>query len=328
MKSRRTFIHCLGVIFGSSFDARGARPGGKPFRVGFLEAGSRSVNAAFLASFMQGIRQLGYVEGQDIQVAARWAEGDAQRFPKLYAELDSEKPDVIVVASNVGALAARNAASSTPVVFVGVNDPVGTGLVHDLARPGGRLTGLTIRFGQGLVSKAVQLLKEAVPGASRLAVLLAPFGTAIQGLEEARAAGTSLGMIIIVYEVHQTSDFFDRFARMRQQGVDSLMVISGPLTVSSRDTIVKLAASHHIPSAYEFPEFARAGGLLAYGASIPAQFKRAATYVDKILRGMAPGDLPVEQPTDFELVVNLTTARALGINIPSAVLLRADELIH
>ena len=327
MKGRRTFIYRLAAILSVSIDARGARPDDKPFRVGFLEAGSHLVNGRFLATFLQGLQQLGYVDGQNVQVTTRWAEGDAQRFPKLYAELDEGKPDVIVVASNLGALAARNAPSSTPVVFVGVVDPVGGGMVADLAHPGGRLTGLTVRFGQGLVSKVVQLLKEVVPRASRLAVLLAPFGTALQGLEEARAAATSMGMSVIVSEVHQSSDLSNRFAQIQQQGADSLMVISGPLTVSSRGTIVRLAESIRLPSAYEFSEFARAGGLLAYGPSIPAQFKRAATYVDKILKGMVPGELPVEQPTEFELVVNVKTAKVLGINLPSAVLLRADELI-
>lgn len=328
MRSRRTFVCRLAFILSVSFDAKSARPGGKPVRLGFLEAGSRSVNSRFLISFLQGLQQLGYVEGRDIQVETRWAEGDAQRFPKLYAELEEDKPDVIVVASNVGALAAKNATSSTPVVFVGVNDPVGTGLVNDLAHPGGRLTGLTIRFEQGLVSKAIQLLKEVVPSASSLAVLLAPFGTALQGLQEAKEAATSLGMKVVQCEFRQVSELSGVFARMQQQGADSLMVISGPLTVSSREMIVKLAATTHIPSAYEFPEFARAGGLLAYGPSIPAQFMRAATYVDRILKGAVPADLPVEQPTNFELVVNLKTARTLGIKLPTAVLSRADELIE
>jgi putative ABC transport system substrate-binding protein len=189
------------------------------------------------------------------------------------------------------------------------------------------MTGISRVFGEGLIGKALQLLKDIVPGASRIAILWNATGEVEPRLKEAQAAVRTLGMTPLPIAVRELSDFDDAFARLRKQNADALLVVTDPLTLRYRETIVKLAAANRIPAVYEFAEFARAGGLIAYSASVPALFGRAAIYVDKILKGARPGDLPIEQPTKFELVINLRTAKALGLTIPQSLLLRADEVI-
>jgi putative ABC transport system substrate-binding protein len=328
MMDRRAFIGTLGgSLLATSLGAE-AQSTSKVYRIGFLEAGAASVNRHFLEAFEKGLREYGYVDGENVVIDARWAEGKAERFPELLAELVRLKPDVIVVASTLGAVAAKKSIASIPVVFVGVSGPLDKGLVASLARPGGNMTGISRVFGEGLLGKGLQLLKEMVPGASRIAILWNAAGEVEPRLVEAQAAVRTLGMTPLPIDVREPSGLADAFARMRQQKADAMMVVADPMTLRNRETIVKLAAANRMPAVYEFAEFARAGGLIAYSASAPANFQRAALYVDKILKGAKPADLSVEQPTKFDLVINLKTAKALGLTIPQSLLLRADEVIQ
>ncbi len=325
---RRTFLDSLVHIAIVAPLAALAQPSRKSYRIGFLEAGAASANRHFLDAFRSGLSELGYVEGGNVIIDIRWAEGRAERFPELLAELAKLKPDVLVVASTLGAVAARKTITSIPVVFVGVAAPVEMGLVASLARPGGNMTGTSRAFGEGLIGKALQLFKDIVPAASRIAILWNSGGEVEPRRKEAQAAVRALGMTPLPIDVREISDFDGAFARMRDQRADGLIVITDPLTLRHRDAIVKLAAANRIPTVYEFVEFARAGGLIAYSANIPELFRRSAIYVDKILNGANPADLPIEQPTKFELVINLKTAKALGLTIPQSLLLRADEVIQ
>jgi len=325
---RRTFVGTLGGSLLAASLAAGAQSAKKIYRIGFLEAGAAAVNLHFLQAFESGLREFGYVDGNNVVIDARWAEGQADRFPKLLAELVALKPEVIVVASTLGAVAAKKVVTSIPIVFVGVSDPLDMGLVASLARPGGNMTGISRVFGEGLIGKALQVLKDIVPDASRIAILWNASGEVEPRLKEAQAAVRMLGMTPLPIDVRGPSDFDAAFARMRKQRADAVMVVTDPLTLRHRETIVNLAAANRIPAVYEFAEFARAGGLVAYSASVPALFARAAMYVDKILKETKPADLPVEQPTKFELVINLKTAKTLNLAIPQPLLLRADEVIQ
>jgi putative ABC transport system substrate-binding protein len=328
MMDRRAFIGTLGGTLLAQPVVSRAQPATKVYRIGFLEAGAESVNRHFLEAFRSGLRELGYSEGGNVVIDARWAEGRAERFPELLGELLTLQPDVFVIASTLGAVAAKSAVASIPVVFVGVSDPLDMGLVKSLARPGGNMTGISRGFGEGLIGKALQLLKSIVPGASRIAILWNSAGEVAPRLKEAEAAVRTLHMTPLPIDLRAPFDFDEAFARIRRQRANAMMVVTDPLTLRHRETIVRLAAANRIPAVYEFAEFARAGGLISYAASVPPLFHRAATYVDKILKGAKPGDLAVEQPTKFELVINLKTAKALGITIPQSLLLRADEVIQ
>ena len=328
MMGRRAFIGTVGASLLAAAIAVRAQAATRVYRIGFLEAGAASVNRHFLEAFQSGLREFGYVQGNNVVIDDRWAEGRAERFPELLGELVQLKPDMIVVASTLGAVAAKKVVTSIPVVFVGVADPLDMGLVVSLARPGGNMTGISRGFGEGLVGKGLQLLKNIVPEASRIAILWNAAGEIAPRLKEAQAAVRTLGMMPLPIDVRESSDFDGAFARMRKQNANAMMVLADPLTLRHRETIVNLAAANRIPAVYEFAEFARAGGLISYAASVPALFHRAASYVDKILKGAKPGDLSIEQPTKFELVINLKTARALGIAVPQSVLLRADEVIR
>jgi putative ABC transport system substrate-binding protein len=243
------------------------------------------------------------------------SEGTAEGFRRHLAELLQLRPDVLVVSSAVGALEAKRATSSIPIVFVGVGDPVASGLVKGLARPGGNLTGLTRAAGEGLVGKTVQVLTEIAPGRTRLAILWNP-ESPIKGLTQAEDAARTFGMTPIPVEVREPGGLQAAFATMREQRMNALFVVTDPLSLANRKVIVDLASSNRIPAGYEFGEFVRAGGLVAYTSSITDQFRRAAIYVDKILHGAKPAELPIEQPTKFELMINLKAARALGLTIP------------
>jgi putative ABC transport system substrate-binding protein len=237
--------------------------------------------------------------------------------------------DVIVAASDPGAMAAKQATATVPIVFVGVDDPVGVGLVEGLARPGGNVTGLSLAFGEGFAGKWVELLKEAVPRTSRVAVLYVEASVGNEKrLRDMETAATVLGVRLQEIGVKGATEFDEAFSTMGRDGAGELVVLTSPLTLRYRARIVQLAAIGHVPALYGFGEFARAGGLMAYGPSVPEMFRHAATYVDKILKGAKPADLPVEQPTKFEFVVNLKTAKALGLTIPPAMLARADEVIQ
>jgi putative ABC transport system substrate-binding protein len=326
---RRAFTSTLATgLFASPF-AIGAEESGKVWRVGFAEAGAPDANQRFFDAFRLGLRELGYVERQNLVLVDRWAGGQLDRFPALLTELVRLKVDVIVVASGPGALAAKAAVTAIPVVFVGVQDPVGNGLVASLRRPGANLTGFSLADEDGLASKRLEILKEAVPTIGTLAFMWNPTVPGFERrLKEAQVAARTLGMTLRPFEVRQPRDIDETFSLMRKEHMSGLMVLADPLTVRSRQRIVDFAASERLPAIYPFLEFVQAGGLIAYGPSVRELFHRAAIYVDKIFKGTQPSELPVEQPTKFELLINLRTADALGLTIPQALLLRADEVIR
>ncbi len=321
----------LAVILAISFNlaplAAETQQAGKVYRIGFLEAGSSSVNQHFLAGFRQGLRELGYIEGQQIVIEDRWAEGRPELFPGLLTELIGLKVDIIVVSSNAGAVAAKNATGTIPIIFVAVGDPLRLGLVVSLGRPGGNMTGLST-LSEEYAAKWVELLKEVVPRASLVALLWNPKNIHAARAKEVRDAAKALRVKLESFEVGDPGEFDGTFAAMTRKRVDGLIVIADPLTVRYRTRIVELAAKNRLSTIYGFSEFVRAGGLMAYGASVPDMFHRAAYFVDKILKGAKPGDLPVEQPTKVELVINLKTAKALGLTIPQTLLQRADQVIE
>lgn len=325
MNARRDFLGLAGTCVTAAAFAQ-ART--KVHRVGFLEAGAASANGHFLAAFRDGMREQGYVEGRNLVIDVRWAEGRAERFPTLLRELMGLQPDVIVVASTLGALSAHEIVKTVPVVFVGVSDPLQMGIVDSLAHPGGNLTGLSRHFGEGLLGKALQILLAVAPGVTRVGILSNVDGEVAVRVREAEAGARAQNVVPLPVTVRDEHDFAGAFATLRRERANGLMVIADPLTVRHRDVIIRLAAVDRLPAVYEFGEFARAGGLVSYSASISALFVRAAAYVGKILAGTRPGDIPVEQPSTFELVVNMRTARALKLTVPQSLLGWADEVIQ
>jgi putative ABC transport system substrate-binding protein len=268
------------------------------------------------------------VEGQNIAIEERWAEGRPERFPALAAELVRLSVDVLVGGGNQAIQALRHATSTIPIVMAVSSDPVGVGLVTSLARPGGNITGVSIQAAE-VGGKRLELLKEAVPRASRVAVLWnAADASKTSELHDTQVAAHAFGMTLYSAEVRGPNDFDSAFAVILRERPDALLTFSDPLTLNHQRRIVDFAARHRLPLMSEAKEFAEAGGLMTYGASLPALVRRAAYYVDRILKGSKPADLPVERPTKFELVLNLKTAKALGITMPPSLLLLADEVIQ
>ena len=302
-------------------------------RIGFLTLNlAAPANPRVLESFLQGLRALGYVEGRNVQIEYRGAEGKPERFPALAAELAALKVDVIVTAGGtLAALAAKHATTTIPIVFHAVGDPVEEGLVNSLARPGGNLTGLAVASPE-LVNKSLELLKQAVPGVSRVALLLksdaVPERVKKARLKAANAAARTLGVRLQVVEARGPEDFDRAFSDMTRARAEALTVQGTPVFDSQRRRLVDLAARNLLPAVYSFSVYVEAGGLMSYGQDIADFARRAATYVDKILKGAKPGDLPVEQPTNFQLLVNLKTAKTLGLTIPPSLLQRADQVIE
>ncbi len=307
-----------------------AQPAGKVPRIGVLSASSSpSSNPRSYEAFRQGLRELGSVEGQNIVIDYRFAEGRFVRLPDLAAELVRLKVDIIVAVPTPAAAAAKNATETIPIVMISVGDPVGLGLIASLARPGGNVTGLTYSAGMEIFGKGLELLKETVPKVRRVAILSNP-GNPAQPLmiREVNVAARSLGVQLQLLEARGPNEFDGAFAAMAKERVGALLVVADSMFIAHRTRLADLAARSRLPAAYGFRESVEAGGLMSYGPSVPDLFRRAATFVDKILKGAKPADLPVEQPTKFELVVNLKTARALGLTIPQSVLIRADEVIR
>ena len=326
--NRRTFL--CGLTLGTLCAplAAGAQQPGKVARIGHLSFGSATPGSRLDEAFRQGLRELGYVEGQNIVIEYRWAEGRAERLPDLAAELVSLKVDIIVAAGTPAPLAAKHSTRTIPIVMSSAGDPVGSGLVASLARPGGNVTGLST-FTRELAAKRLQLLKGVVPGVSQVAVLWnAANPYAVLVMRETGAAARTLGVQVQSLEVRDPDEFENAFPAAIRGRAGALIVVDDPLTYLYRMRIADLAARNRLPAMYGFREYAEAGGLMAFGTSLADLYRRAATYVDKILKGAKPADLPVEQPTKFELVVNLKTAKALGLTIPPSVLLRADEIIQ
>jgi putative tryptophan/tyrosine transport system substrate-binding protein len=306
-----------------------AQPPAKIPHVGMLWFGSPVVGPSpYLEAFRQGLRELGYTDGQNIVIESRHAAMRPALLPDLAANLVLSKVEVIVAAGDPAIHAARHATSTIPIVMVAGADPVGSGLVASLARPGGNLTGLSA-LSPELSGKRLQLLMEALPRVSRVAVLFNPAdpAKAIE-LRETQATGRALGIQLQLLEVRGPEDFESAFAAMTRERTEALITLGDPVTVSHRTRIVDLVAKSRVPAMYDLQEFVEAGGLMAYGPSLPELFRRAAAYVDKILKGARPGTLPVEQPMKFELTFNLRTAKALGLTIPPSVLFLADRVIQ
>jgi ABC-type uncharacterized transport system substrate-binding protein len=293
---------------------------------------TRTAGDARLEGLLHGLRDLGYVEGRNLLIEYRDAEGKTERFPALAAELVSLKCDVIVTTGGtLAAQAAKRATTTLPIVFASVGDAVAEGLVTSLARPGGNVTGLTVAATE-LVSKSLEVIKQAVPGVNRVAMLFKPDAmpdsAKKERLKAAEVAARALGVRLQIVEVRGAEDFDRAFSEMTRARADALAVPATQVFNLERRRLVNLAAQNRLPAVYPNRDFVDAGGLMSYGPNLADMARRAAAYVDKILKGAKPADLPVEQPTKFELVINVKTAKALGLTIPPAVLARADEIIH
>ena len=327
---RRAFIGTMaGGLIAAPLAAE-AQPAKKVPRIGFLVAASASDTAyvRLIEAFRQGLRDLGYVEGRNVVIEYRYAGEKSERLPALAAELVRLKVDVIVSHGNPGPLAAKQATSAIPIVMTSTGDPVASGFVSSLARPGGNVTGLSLMVPE-LGGKRLQLLKEILPGLSRVAVLwnaASPYASLV--VRETEATATTLGVQLQSLVVRGPDDFEGALAAATSGRAGALTVVEDPLTITKRTQIVDFSAKSRLPAIYGVKEFVDAGGLMSYGVHLADLYRRAATYVDKILKGAKPADLPVQQPTKFEFVINLKTAKALGLTIPPSVLHRADELIQ
>jgi len=318
-------ILTLGLLL-APLVAQAQQPSRVP-RIGVI--GERSSGDPFLAAFRQALRELGYTEGQSIVIEYRYAQGAHDRVPKLAAELVRAGVDVLVVGGTVSAQSAKAVTTTVPIVFALAGDPVGSGLVESLARPGGNATGLS-NFLSEMSAKQLELLKVAAPQVSRVAVLYNPGNPVHAGpaLDEAREAARTLAVELLAVDVRQPSELARAFSALTAWRAGALLILSDPVFGNELARLSKLAAQNRLPAMYSRREFAEVGGLLTYGPSFTDNFRRAASYVDKILKGAKPGDLPVERPTKFELVVNLKTAKALGLTLPPSLVLRADEVIR
>ncbi len=326
MMERRTFLGTLGLSVLAAPLATEVQPAKAP-RVGLLGFGSAESSPLFEA-LRQGLRERGWVEGQNITFEDRTTVGDYSRLPDVAAELVRLRVDVIVAWGTTTALAARKATGTIPIISTLGSDPVGMGLAASLARPGGNVTGLTVS-GRELVGKRIELLKEALPRLSRIAVLWNPESrTQPLSLRDAEAAAKSLGLQVRPAEVRRPEDLEKAFATMARERPEALAAVASNMFRAHRVRIVELAARHRLPATFSDRGYVEAGGLMSYGPDEKAIFHQLATYVDRILKGAKPGDLPIERPTRFELAINLKTAKALGLTIPPSLLGRADEVIE
>jgi putative ABC transport system substrate-binding protein len=326
---RREFITLLGGAAAAwPLAAQAQQPASTVRRIGLLLPGNTRTTAVRgqLEAFRKGLKEYGWAEGQNIIVEYSFAEGREDALPAIAAELARLRLDVIVAEGTAAIQAAKTVTQTVPIVMATSADPVGTGLVANLNQPGGNITGLSLQTAE-LSGKRLQLLTEIVPGLARVAVLSNPLNPN-NSVEQTKAAAQALGIETHVVEVQAPDKFESAFAAVTAAHAGALMVLPDPLLYGQHPRIVTFTAASHLPALFPEREVAEAGGLIAYGPSIPASFQRAAAYVDKILRGAKPADLPVEQPTKFELVVNLQTARAIGVTIPTSILVRADEVIE
>jgi putative ABC transport system substrate-binding protein len=298
-----------------------------PPRIGFIGNPDPNTWDSVVAAFRQGLRELGWIEGKTISIEYRWAEGKIDRFPLIAAELVRLNVDVIVVAGSPSLKAAQQATSTIPIIMGALLiDPVDAGFVASLARPGGNISGLASQY-EEIITKQVQLLAEAVPKLSRLVILRHASASTVTENAAAKAAD-KLGLKTQVLTVGEIADLEVTFKAARDSRSQAILVLPSPILGAHRHSLIKLAARYRLPACYEFKEFVQIGGLLSYGASIPDMFRRAASFVDRVLKGAKPGDLPIERPEKFELAINLGTAKALGLEIPMSLLTRADQLIH
>ena len=327
MIGRREFITLLGGAAAAWPLAARAQQAGKLPTIGFLGSGTPSTQGQWAAAFVQRLRELGWIENRTVAIEYRWAEGRDERFAEIAAEFIRLKVDVIVTNGTPSAIAAKKATAVIPIVIAGAGDLVGTGLVASLARPGGNVTGLSMQA-PDLAGKRIEMLREILPGLRTVAIL-ANIGNPNSMLEmgEAHAAARTIGLDVVTSEIRRAEDIAPVFEALKGHA-DVLYVCADPLLTTNRIRINTSALGLRLPTMHGFREFAEAGGLMSYGPNFPDLHRRAADLVDKILRGAKPGDIPVEQPTKFDLIINLTTAKALGLEVPPSLLARADEAIE
>ena len=325
---RREFITLLGGAAVWPLAARAQQMGKVP-RIGYLGSSSPSLEPHFVEAFRQKLRELGHIEGENIAIEYRWAEGQDGRLPDLAAELVRLQPNVIVTTGTPGALAAMQATKTIPIVMASSGDPVGAGLVTSLARPGGHVTGFTI-VGPQIEGKRLDLLKEAVPELSRVAVLWNPsYPASVSYFNTIENAGRTLRISLDpVAEVRRANELDNAFFAIASARPRALLVVADRFLLAHRKRIVEFAVAKRLPGMFPYREYVEAGGLMSYAPSNIELFRGAATYVDKILKGAKPGDLPIQEPTKLELIVNLKTSKAIGLTVPESFLLRADELIE
>ncbi len=331
MITRRIFTGTLAGGILISPLAVHAQQAGKVWRIGILETGgglfAPESNPAEKA-FMEGLQEHGYTVGQNITLEFRGAAGKQERLPELAAELVRLNVDILVTPGTLATLAAKHATTTIPIVMVAVGDPVGTGFAASLARPSGNITGLS-DVNPDLTAKRLQLLKEVVPKLARAAVLLNPAHPPnVRQLEETQAAARTLGVALQILEVRRSDDIERAFTAVARERAGAVVVLPDAFTVAHRDQIAELALRHRLPTMFAQRSHVAAGGLMAYGASVADLYRKAASYIDKIFKGAKPSDLPIEQPTKYQLVINLKTAKALGLTIPQSLLQRADEVIQ
>jgi ABC-type uncharacterized transport system substrate-binding protein len=326
--NRRDFISLLGGAAIAWPLAARAQQAGKIPRVGFMGNSTAALEANLVGPFRDGLRELGYQEGRNIVIEYRWAEGNYERFPALVAELLAVPVDVIVTAGTPATLAVKKATSTMPLVMIAVGDPVGTGVVPSLARPGGNITGLS-SIAPDLEGKRLELLGEVIPKLSHVVLFLNPlnpFHTV--SMRQALTAAQALGIKLQPLEVRTSGELDSAFAAIVREKPDALLILADRVFLHDRKRMMDFATEHRLPSVNAYRELVEAGGLMSYGPSYEDMHRRAADYVDKILKGAKPGDLPVEQPTKFTLIFNLKTAKALGLEVPPMLLARADEVIE
>jgi putative ABC transport system substrate-binding protein len=325
MDRRRFLVTSLAGALAAPLAAE-AQQTGKIARIGFLSLSSGPTPTMDLSP---GLRELGWVEGQNIVIEYRWAARD--QLPTLAADLVRRKVDIIVTSTTLAAHAAKQATATIPIVMTFVGDPVGSGLVTNLARPGGNITGVST-LARGLVAKRLELLKAVVSGAARIAILWQPdvFGERAtrEMVEETKAAGQTLGLQLQFVEARRAEDLDQVFSTLSEMRTSGLLVYPSPMLFDVRRSVVVHAEKARLPAVYAWREAVVAGGLMSYATNFPDMYRRVALYIDKILKGAKPGDLPIDQPTKFELVINLKTAKALGLTIPPSLLLRADQVIE
>ncbi len=330
MIDRRTFLAGTGVVLLATPLAAGAQQAGKVYRVGYMSVVSRQSAEPLMVIFLRALRDLGWMEGRNLLVEWRWADGKVERLSGFAAELAKLNVDLIVAPQSDSALAAKRATRTIPIVHVVAGDPVADGLVTSVAHPGGNVTGLTATPGPEIVGKGLGLLKEAT-GASRVAVLWNParnYPAVGLALREVNTAARVLGVQLQVLEARGPDQFEPAFAAMVRGQADALFTLTDSMFWLHRRRLAELEAKHRLPTMHDLREYVGAGSLMSYGPDLADLFRRAAVYVDKILKGAKPADLPVEQPTKFDFVINLKTAKALGLTIPPSLLQRADEVIQ
>ena len=322
---RREFIALLGgvaVTWPLAANAQSKTP-----RIGFMGNSTAALEANLVDAFREGLREHGYEEGRNIVIEYRWADGKYERFPALVAELIAANVEVIVTAGTPAALAMKKATTTVPLVMVAVGDPVGTGLVPSLARPGANLTGLS-SVAPDLEGKRLQLLREVVPALSHVAMFinsLNPFH--VSSMRQARAAAQTMGIKLQLHDIRKSEDLDDAFAAIRKERPDAVLILADRVFLHNRERMIDFTKEQRLPNVNAYKELVEVGGLMSYGPSYEDMHKRAAIYVDKILKGAKPADLPIEQPSKFTFIVNLKAAKALGVTVPSQLLGLADELI-